>query len=85
MSSNFVKIGALLSGGGRPLTCESCGKEFACGMSLRGCWCAEVQLTDEARAELKKQFRDCLCRECLVKYSASQTTATTYSDVDNVR
>jgi hypothetical protein len=85
MSSNFAKLGALLSGSGRPLTCESCGKEFSCGMSLRGCWCSEVELTDETRAELKQQFRDCLCRECLVKHSASSPTELSHSDVDNVR
>jgi hypothetical protein len=84
MSSNFVKIGALLTGRGRPLTCESCGKEFSCGMSLRGCWCSEVQLSDDSRAELKKQFRDCLCRDCLVKLSASSPAAMHHSDVDNL-
>jgi hypothetical protein len=84
MSGNFAKLRVLLSArGGRPLTCDSCGKEFSCGMSLKGCWCSEVKLTDETRAELKKRFSDCLCRECLVSYSSSPA-ASSRSDVDNV-
>ena len=46
-------------------TCAACGERFACGMSLRGCWCAEVKLTDAIRAELKRRYTGCLCRACL--------------------
>ena len=60
------KLTVLMSSGlSRDLVCESCGKNFTCGASLSGCWCSEIKLTDEARAELKAQYRDCLCRECL--------------------
>lgn len=45
--------------------CPACGKRFACGASLRGCWCSEVRLTDAARAELKQLYSGCLCRACL--------------------
>jgi hypothetical protein len=48
-------------------SCEACGKEFSCGASLRGCWCSEIELSEETRAELKSQYSDCLCRECLEK------------------
>ena len=50
--------------------CESCGAEFTCGASLGGCWCAEVELDDAARAELRSRFRRCLCRACLESYAA---------------
>lgn len=50
--------------------CESCGAEFACGASLAGCWCSEVELDDAARAELRTRFRSCLCRACLESYGA---------------
>ncbi|MGZ8844341.1 MAG: cysteine-rich CWC family protein [Pyrinomonadaceae bacterium] len=56
---------------GRPIVCEACGQEFSCGMSLRGCWCASVELSDETRAELKALYKDCLCRECLERLSAA--------------
>jgi len=49
----------------RELTCECCGERFACGASLRGCWCAEIKLSDAARAQLRQQYRDCLCRKCM--------------------
>jgi ribosomal protein L34E len=46
-------------------TCPACGQGFACGMSLRGCWCSEIQLADVVRAELKRRYTGCLCRACL--------------------
>jgi hypothetical protein len=46
-------------------TCEACGKDFTCGASLAGCWCTELKLSDEARADLRNQYSRCLCRECL--------------------
>ena len=48
-----------------PSTCEACGSAFTCGASLQGCWCTEVRVTAEARADLRARYRDCLCRDCL--------------------
>lgn len=45
--------------------CEACGGEFVCGASMRGCWCTEIKLTDEMRADLKSKYKGCLCRKCL--------------------
>ena len=39
-------------------------------LSLRGCWCSEIELTDETRASLKSCYSDCLCRDCLEKAAA---------------
>ena len=50
--------------------CESCGGEFTCGASEAGCWCAEVELDEATRAELRSRFRSCLCRACLEGYAA---------------
>ncbi len=50
-----------------PSICESCGEEFICGATLKGCWCMEIKLADEAREDLKAKFRNCLCRNCLEK------------------
>lgn len=50
----------------RNQTCEACGQTFACEISFgHGCWCAEIKLSDEIRAELRSQYRSCLCRTCL--------------------
>jgi hypothetical protein len=52
--------------------CESCGEGFVCGVSLKGCWCVEVELSEKARQNLKTKFRNCLCRNCLEKYTAEE-------------
>jgi hypothetical protein len=57
------------------LVCEACGADFACGASLAGCWCTEVKLTDEARAELKSKYERCLCRNCLEAVSITAPAA----------
>jgi hypothetical protein len=48
------------------LTCESCGKEFACGANLGKCWCFEIDLDTEILAEFKEKFQNCLCQDCLL-------------------
>jgi hypothetical protein len=53
-----------------PSACESCGGEFACGARLAGCWCGEIKLSEETRAELRARFRGCLCRACLERFAA---------------
>ncbi len=55
--------------------CEACGNEFSCGASLRGCWCSEIELTDETRAELRSRYCGCLCRDCLERLSESPAVA----------
>jgi hypothetical protein len=50
---------------GGPRTCEACGNDFTCGASLSGCWCTDLKLSDEARADLRSRYGDCLCAECL--------------------
>lgn len=55
--------------------CEACGSSFTCGAKLNGCWCSEIELSDETRAELKSRYRNCLCRECLVRLSERPVAA----------
>jgi hypothetical protein len=50
-----------------PSVCEACGSSFTCGAKLSGCWCSEIELNDETRAELKTLYSNCLCRQCLEK------------------
>lgn len=58
-----------------PSTCEACGAKFTCGATLYGCWCAEIKLSDEARAELSKRYERCLCRACLEALAKSEDKA----------
>jgi hypothetical protein len=57
-----------------PIACESCGHDFKCGATLAGCWCTEVQLTDEIRADLRARYRKCLCRSCLDREATRATS-----------
>jgi len=45
--------------------CESCGKEFSCGANVGKCWCFAVELEAETLAELREDFKSCLCEDCL--------------------
>jgi len=55
----------------RAVACEACGGPFTCGAKLTGCWCSAIKVSEETRAELKSRYRDCLCRNCLEKFSAA--------------
>lgn len=57
-----------------PSVCEACGGEFVCGASLSGCWCMEVKLSEAVRAELRERYSRCLCRVCLERFAAGDTT-----------
>lgn len=75
MSRTLIKIGNAVSLAlTRERVCEACGNEFSCGANLRGCWCSEINLSEATRAELKGLYRDCLCRECLEKVSAKESS-----------
>jgi hypothetical protein len=52
----------------RGLRCQSCGQPFRCEVSLGGCWCKEISLSDAARARLRERFTECVCRDCLSRY-----------------
>ena len=55
-----------------PATCEACGASFMCGASLAGCWCAEIKLSEDARARLRSRYERCLCRACLEKFAEGE-------------
>ena len=52
----------------RPGVCESCGQAFACELSLSGCWCSKVELSEAARARIREKYAGCLCSACLRQY-----------------
>jgi hypothetical protein len=51
-----------------PKECSKCGKPFECCADKRGCWCEGYSLQPEALQELKENFENCLCKECLAEY-----------------
>lgn len=55
-----------------PSVCEACGGPFICGAKLTGCWCSEITLSDETRAELKARYSSCLCRQCLERLAEGE-------------
>lgn len=73
-------ITQILTGRRAEIACEACGSPFSCGAKLTGCWCTAINLSEETRTELKSRYRDCLCRQCLEKFSAS-----THLPVDNAQ
>lgn len=52
------------------IVCESCGAEFVCAAKSGKCWCFELEIQREILAKLQKQFRRCLCPQCLNKLSS---------------
>ena len=54
-----------------PSICESCGDEFICRATSKGCWCMNVNVSDDARAEMKEKFAKCLCPKCLNTYASA--------------
>jgi hypothetical protein len=46
-------------------TCESCGREFACGADEDACWCQRVDLGPDRLAVLREHFERCLCPDCV--------------------
>ena len=47
------------------LICESCGAEFSCGANIGECWCFSVEMKAETLAELRNNYKSCLCEDCL--------------------
>ena len=45
--------------------CESCGREFGCGVRDEECWCSGVELDAVRLAILREHFERCLCPDCL--------------------
>ncbi|MGI9035258.1 MAG: cysteine-rich CWC family protein [Pyrinomonadaceae bacterium] len=55
--------------------CESCGKEFSCGAKDGDCWCFEISVAAENLAKMKKDFENCLCRDCLLSNNSESSVS----------
>jgi hypothetical protein len=56
--------------------CERCGGEFACEIGLTGCWCTGVELSEATRKNMRRQYKDCLCGNCLEALEAETSRDT---------
>jgi len=56
--------------------CECCGGEFSCGANVGKCWCFAVELKADSLAELRENFKSCLCENCLGKFATNNTSNT---------
>ncbi|MDO5760608.1 MAG: 5'/3'-nucleotidase SurE [Bacteroidota bacterium] len=48
--------------------CPKCGKEFECRHN-KDCFCMRYRVSKENLAEMKKQYNNCLCEDCLTFYA----------------
>jgi hypothetical protein len=49
--------------------CSKCGAEFECGVNTGKCWCMNYVVPEMKLEEIKKEFTDCLCPDCLCEYA----------------
>ncbi len=47
--------------------CEKCGNTFHCKHST-DCWCSSYSIPEQLSSYLKKNYQDCLCKDCLINY-----------------
>jgi len=52
--------------------CPRCDAAFGCAIATGSCWCAEVPLTTENRAQLAGDYDGCLCPACLRELSQAR-------------
>nr|MBC7612344.1 cysteine-rich CWC family protein [Pseudopedobacter sp.] len=49
-------------------TCEQCGCKLVCKpLEINQCQCYQIVLTESQRAYISNNFKDCLCRNCLLQ------------------
>jgi hypothetical protein len=48
--------------------CSKCGKDFSCQNEMRGCWCETIHLSAETLTNLKENYDNCLCPQCLKSF-----------------
>lgn len=52
--------------------CPKCGKSFECTHD-KNCWCMTIKLSETTINQLKKEYPDCLCKECLEEFEANSS------------
>jgi hypothetical protein len=57
--------------------CSRCKKDFECCMESRGCWCEDLTLSSASLQQLREQYDNCLCPECLKLFAEPAGTDST--------
>lgn len=52
--------------------CSKCGADFGCNATGTGCWCEQYSLSTQTLAELKNDYNNCLCPQCLEQYAEKE-------------
>ncbi|HLO60525.1 MAG TPA: cysteine-rich CWC family protein [Bacteroidales bacterium] len=53
---------------GKLKRCPACGRFFTC-QGEDDCWCEKVRIHAKEMKEIMNTYKDCLCPQCLGKYS----------------
>jgi hypothetical protein len=59
--------------------CSKCGTLFTCHSPQPGCWCEKMQLSIDTLDQLKNNFQDCLCSQCLKSFENVESPEATLS------
>lgn len=54
--------------------CAKCNTEFTCSDSGNSCWCNQHKLSTEQLDYLKENYNNCLCENCLRRFSNLEKT-----------
>ena len=52
--------------------CSKCGALFGCNADSNGCWCENYSIDTNTLQQLKKDFENCLCEDCLKQYASTK-------------
>ena len=55
----------------KPKKCPKCGAAFKCDGD-NDCWCEKVDIHKVQMIEIMELYTDCICPECLKKYTAKE-------------
>ncbi|MCW8855360.1 MAG: cysteine-rich CWC family protein [Gammaproteobacteria bacterium] len=67
-------------------TCPRCKKSFECKCgSINLCQCSAISLSDHLSQQLKKDYPDCLCIQCLREIKQTNIVGITRISPENIR
>jgi len=65
--------------------CPRCGAPFECKVgSILQCQCSGLTFTDEEKDYIAQNYRDCLCRACLLQIKHENHTINTQQTLQKI-